>query len=132
MSVWQRLSRRQSEPEFSGAPPVRRIKSYPAQSGYVYQYYFDGLRDYDACKEYRFQAAIDAESFAPIVVRVPNQIVRAWQTSAGRELVATELYGVAKLLLFRHMDKIGPEALPGSSMKLTHEELDRISKELDF
>ena len=132
MSVWQRLSNRQSEPEFSGVPPVRRIKSYPAQSGYVYQYYFDGLRDYDGCREYRFQAAIDAKSFTPIVVGLPEEIVLAWEASAGRELIATELYGVGKLLLFRHMDEIDPKALPGSSIKLTPDELERISEELDL
>ena len=28
----------------TGAPAVRRLKSYSAQSGYVYQYFYEGQR----------------------------------------------------------------------------------------
>ena len=28
----------------SGAPPIRRLKTYSAQSGYVYQYFYEGQR----------------------------------------------------------------------------------------
>lgn len=132
MSVWRRLSRGRSEPEFSGAPAVRRIKTYSAQSGYVYQYYFDGRREHQGCSEYRFQAAIDAKSFAPVLVRLSGEIIGVWQGSAARELIPTELYGVAKLLLFKLLDETDPAALHGSEIKLSHEELNRIAKELDL
>ena len=30
----------------TGAPAVRRLKSYSAQSGYVYQYFYEGQRPF--------------------------------------------------------------------------------------
>ena len=35
----------------TGAPPVRRMKTYSAQSGYVYQYYYEGYRPFRSAGE---------------------------------------------------------------------------------
>lgn len=132
MSVWRRFVKRQPVPEFTGAPPVRRIKTYVSQTGYVYQYYFDGSRNGDTSKEFRFQAAIDAKTFAPILVLLPDLVILSWQETAARNLTQTELYGVAKRLLFDHLDQVPPAEIPASSVTLTGVLLERIATELDF
>ncbi len=45
----------------TGAPAVRRMKTYSAQSGYVYQYYFEGYRPLpvESGVEFVFQISSD-------------------------------------------------------------------------
>jgi hypothetical protein len=106
------------------------VKTYSSLSGYVYQYYFDGARELEGCKEYRFQAATDAKTFWSIFVRIPRVVVLEWEKSAGRDLNSNELYGVAKLLLFQHLDDVDPARAPGSAVTLARPDLDRISEQL--
>src|SRR5689334_22840267 len=63
MSIWERLAGRKLDVKFTGAPATRRIKSYTALSGYSYQYYFDGRRDLETSKEYRFQVSSNARLY---------------------------------------------------------------------
>ena len=41
--MFRSLFSRKDEP-LAGAPPVRRLKTYSARSGYVYQYRYQGSR----------------------------------------------------------------------------------------
>src|SRR5262245_516355 len=43
-SVFRKLFAKKKAP-LTGVPAVRRMKTYSAQSGYVYQYYYEGRRD---------------------------------------------------------------------------------------
>ena len=36
--------RKKKQAPLTGAPPVRRQKTYSAESGYVYQYFYEGQR----------------------------------------------------------------------------------------
>ena len=53
----------------TGAPPVRRMKSYSAQSGYVYQYYYEGQRLFrhgpDHGTEFVFSLSPDRKAGTP-------------------------------------------------------------------
>ena len=101
-SVWFAANRL---PNSKGTPAVRRIKTYSAQTGYVHQYYFDGSRYTQASKEYRFWARTNAGEYKAVFVRVPEALVLQWGKAHGRELVETEQYGIAKMLLFQHFDE---------------------------
>ena len=93
----------------SGAPPVRRLKSYSAQSGYVYQYYYAGHRPYrrgaEQGTEYVFEVSGDRKQYLAAAVLVADESLRDWERRHGRALGANERYGIAKLALFQALDE---------------------------
>ena len=76
-----------------GAPEVRRIKTYQAESGYVYQYYFDGWRAATGGREYVFEVTTDRETYRSVLV---------WVEDCA--LMDSELHAAAKIALFRSFD----------------------------
>src|SRR5689334_1435482 len=103
MAIWRRLRSADRQPEFTGAPAVRRIKTYSAQSGYAYQYYFGGSRVCAGSKEYSFHVATDSSTFH-VFVRLSEQVLNLWETAGGHPLNPTEQYGIAKMAFFEHLD----------------------------
>jgi len=90
----------------SGAPAIRRMKTYSAQSGYVYQYFYEGQRP---GTEFVFSVSADRKVWGPVSVIVNDAAVKAWEQAHARELSATERYAIAKLALFQAFDE---RALP--------------------
>lgn len=92
----------------SGAPAVRRQKSYSAQSGYVYQYFYEGRREFrekdDHGTEYVFDVSADRKTSNPVSVLVGASALAPWQIRHGRELHETERYAIAKMALFQAFD----------------------------
>ena len=103
------LSRFSRKPALSGAPAVRRMKSYSAQSGYVYQYYYDGQRAGEAHgetgTEYVFQVSADRKTWRAASVLVGTDSLRTWESGHGRQLAGTECYAIAKMALFQAFDE---------------------------
>jgi hypothetical protein len=92
----------------TGAPAVRRLKSYSAQSGYVYQYYYEGQRPFSGSEsgvEYVFTVSADRKTFHPVSVVVGEGEVRAWEQVHDRTLASTERYAVSKMALFQAFDE---------------------------
>ena len=92
----------------SGAPAVRRLKSYAAQSGYVYQYFYQGQRPYDGGEsgvEYVFTVSGDRKTFHTVSVLVEEGAVRAWEEAHARQLASTERYAISKMALFQAFDE---------------------------
>jgi hypothetical protein len=91
----------------TGAPTVRRQKTYSAQSGYVYQYYYAGQRasDTEAATEFVFDVSADRKTSSPVSVLVMNEAVDTWQRQHGRQLTSAERYAIAKMSLFRAFDE---------------------------
>ena len=98
----------------SGAPAVRRQKTYSAQSGYVYQYFYEGHRPMAAPRgtEYVFNVSPDRKSSSQVSVFVTDEVMLSWQQESGRTLSATEQYAIAKMALFQAFDeRETPEAM---------------------
>ncbi|HVP48513.1 MAG TPA: hypothetical protein VMT32_18085 [Bryobacteraceae bacterium] len=98
----------------SGAPAVRRQKTYSAQSGYVYQYFYEGHRPMAAPRgtEYVFNVSPDRKSSSQVSVFVTDDVMLSWQQESGRTLSATEQYAIAKMALFQAFDeRETPEAM---------------------
>jgi hypothetical protein len=97
------------KPPLSGAPAARRMKSYPAQSGYVYQYFYEGHRAFssggESGMEFVFSVSADRRQFHAVEVQVPNTAIESWERAHGRQLSSTERYAVAKLSLFQAFDE---------------------------
>ncbi len=91
----------------TGAPTVRRLKTYSAQSGYVYQYFYEGQRDSrgGAATEFVFSVSADRTKYFPAPVIVAASAVAAWERAHGRELSSTERYAIAKMALFSAFDE---------------------------
>jgi hypothetical protein len=106
--VFRNLFSKKKAP-LSGAPTVRRLKTYSAQSGYVYQYYYEGHREFQSGAEngteFVFQVSADRKTWADTEVRVSSAAVQAWEESHSRQLSPTELYAVAKMSLFQAFDE---------------------------
>src|SRR5579864_8958339 len=98
--------RKKSAP-LSGAPPVRRQKTYSAQSGYVYQYFYEGQRAMSSGQgtEYVFNVSHDRKTSSAVSVFISREAMASWQQESGRTLSATEQYAIAKMALFQAFDE---------------------------
>jgi hypothetical protein len=91
---------------------LRRIKTYTAQTGYVYQYYFVGKRaaladDPEApATEYIFDVTSDRKSVFAVSVFLRPDALAGWATERGRPLSDPEQYAAVKLRLMQAFDDI--------------------------
>ena len=92
-----------------GAPAVRRQKTYSGQSGYVYQYLYEGYRpagrDAGSGTEYVFDVSADRRTSFSVSVFISDSALRRWEQAHGRPLQGNERYAVAKMALFRAFDE---------------------------
>jgi hypothetical protein len=115
LSGFFRRFSRASQP-LTGAPAVRRQKTYSAQSGYVYQYYYEGRRPYarasDSGTEYVFDVSADRKTSFAASVLVSDGAVAQWEARHGRALTSTDRYAIAKMSLFQAFDeRARPESM---------------------
>lgn len=96
-------------PPLRGRPAIRREKAYAADSGYVYQYTYEGYRDAsrDAAegREFVFDCTSDRASRFRITVFAPADSFADWERDAGRDLSDVERYAVVKMRLFEIFDE---------------------------
>jgi hypothetical protein len=92
-----------------GTPKVRREKTYSADTGYVYQYFYQGYREAsrgeDHGHEYLFRVSSDRSSRFDLRVFLSRRALEPWEKANGRELIPTEHYALVKLSLFRAFDE---------------------------
>ena len=88
---------------------VRRIKSYSAANGYVYQYYFYELNrvsaDGQAAGEFVYAISADRGTSFGLRILVIQAALESWAAANGRALTASEEYAVAKMRLFQAFDE---------------------------
>jgi len=101
--------RKKKEIPLTGAPAVRRQKTYSAASGYVYQSFYEGQRPAERDNlpgaQYIFNVSADRKSSTSISVFVSEESLTTWQTQHGRQLGSTERYAIAKMALFQAFDQ---------------------------
>ncbi len=132
--MFRKLFSAKPEP-LTGAPAVRRLKNYAAQSGYVYHYFFEGRRRFAAGgekgTEYVFSASSDRKRFDTVAVRLCDSALAGWQASHQRDLSPTECYAVAKLALFQAFDEREPAAMR-QEIRVRNADLDSIVQQLEL
>jgi len=120
----------------SGAPAVRRVKNYSAQSGYVYQYYYEGHRDSRSAegngREFVFSISADRTKWTQNSVFVLGTAIDSWQQQRGRELTSTECYAIAKIALFQAFDERESPRLLKEAIQVRAADLDAIVENLDL
>jgi hypothetical protein len=88
--------------------PLRRVKTYTAQTGYVYQYYFVGMRPAleGPAIEYIFDVTSDRKTTYAVSVFLRPEALAAWADKRGRTLGDPEQYAAVKLRLMQAFDEI--------------------------
>jgi hypothetical protein len=116
---------------------VRRLKTYTAETGSVYQYYFVGKRralaqDPEApAIEFIFDVNAGQQPIFAISIFLRDESVEHWQQIHGRALVDTELYAAAKMMLFRAFDEVENLMQQGRRCGVGAQELENLLAQLD-
>jgi hypothetical protein len=88
---------------------VRRVKSYSAANGYVYQYYFYEVNriSHADCPagEFIYAISADRKTAFPLRIVVLQTALEAWAQANGRPLSSSEEYAIAKMRLFQAFDE---------------------------
>jgi hypothetical protein len=87
---------------------VRRIKSYSAANGYVYQYCFYEVNRVEergsAAGEFIYAISTDRKTTFALRIVVFQSALETWARANGRPLTSSEEYAVAKIRLFHAFD----------------------------
>ncbi len=103
---------------------IRRMKTYTAQTGYVYQYYFVGKRPALAnapqapATEYVFDVTSDRKTTFSVSVFLRPDALTAWAASRGRALGDSEQYAAVKLRLMQAFDEVPDMLRAGRSLSV--------------
>ena len=85
------------------------MKSYSAQSGYVYQYFYEGQRPFrssgESGIEFVFTVSADRKAFHPVSVLVSESALLGWEQEHDHALSSTERYAISKMALFQAFDE---------------------------
>jgi hypothetical protein len=115
---------------------VRRIKSYSAATGYVYQYHFHEVqksrRGLSTGTEYVYLVSADRQNTFPLRIFVRRAAVEKWGKKIGREMTGTEEYAVAKMRLFQAFDEIPELAAGGPDLVVDESNLESLLQQLDI
>jgi hypothetical protein len=125
---WCRMSRAwfgKKDQDFAQVPATRRLKTYSAESGYVYQYHFEGRRD---PAEFVFTVSADRKNWRDISVVLPENLIMIRE----RQLTSTDRYAVAKIALFAAFDHCeSPAGLP-RQLAVAQRELEEVADRLGW
>ena len=120
----------------TGAPAIRRQKTYSGQSGYVYQYYYEGHRPYKRDRrsgtEYVFDVSADRKTSIAVSVLVSDPALEDWQSRHGRTLHSSERYAVAKMALFQAFDERPNPAAMSADVQVRAADVEAILITLDI
>ncbi len=115
---------------------VRRVKSYSAATGYVYQYYFYEVlkshRGFSAGTEYVYMVSVDRQTVFPLRIFVRRDAVEKWDKKAGREMTGTEEYAIAKMRLFQAFDEVEDLASVRPELVVDESNLETLLGRLDL
>ncbi|HUG80791.1 MAG TPA: hypothetical protein VML01_03955 [Bryobacterales bacterium] len=136
MSWFRRLLGKDKETPLRGARPVRREKTYSADTGYVYQYVYEGYRearrDSQPGHQHVFSVTSDRSTRFPLSVFLAHQTVDAYRNKHGRELNATEQYAIVKMRLFAVFDEQSHFGSEAQIVTISLENIEQHAETLDL
>lgn len=117
---------------------VRRVKTYSAADGFVYQYYFfegnRGQREGNPGGEFTYVVSIDRQTAFPFKIFVHQSALDGWAAQNGRVLSSSEEYAVAKMRLFNAFDegvvKASPQGEPPQEVVVNEANLEELLGQL--
>lgn len=107
---------------------VRRLKTYTAETGFVYQYYFVGNRPalHEPSTEYVFDVTSDRKSTFSISVFLQASAVEDWERRHARKLVEAEQYASVKMRLFAAFDGLENLLEEGRTLAIGPDDLEEL------
>lgn len=115
---------------------VRRIKSYSAATGYVYQYHFAEVRKTHrgmvAGTEYVYLVSVDRKTTFPLRIFLRRAAIQKWGKKNGREMTGTEEYAVAKMRLLQAFDEVSDLAATRPDLTVDESNLEALLEKLDL
>jgi hypothetical protein len=119
---------------------VRRVKSYSAANGYVYQYCFYEVNRIEErggpAGEFIYAISADRKTTFPLRIVVLQVSLEAWARANGRPLTSSEEYAVAKVRLFRAFDEgevpVTAESAEGLSLVVDESNLEELLQFLNI
>ncbi|HTZ47781.1 MAG TPA: hypothetical protein VMH20_09330 [Verrucomicrobiae bacterium] len=88
---------------------VRRVKSYSAANGYVYQYFFFEVNrirlNGKSVGEFIYAISADRKTTFALRILVEQSALDLWAAANGRQLTSSEEYAIAKMRLFQAFDQ---------------------------
>jgi hypothetical protein len=115
---------------------VRRIKSYSAATGFVYQYQFQDVRPAapgtSPGHEYIYYVSSDRKTMFPVRIFVSREALQRWSKQTGRQLTGTEEYAVAKMRLFQALDEVEDFAVSRPLLTVDESNLSALLERLDL
>jgi hypothetical protein len=98
-----------NNPPMARPNAVRRVKSYSAANGYVYQYCFYEVNRIShhgrPAGEFIYAISADRKAAFPVSILVLQSALEAWARTNGRALSSSEEYAIAKMRLFQAFDE---------------------------
>jgi hypothetical protein len=119
---------------------VRRVKSYSAANGYVYQYCFYEVNrvshDRGPAGEFIYAISADRKTSFGLRILVQQAALESWARVNGRSLTSSEQYAVAKMRLFQAFDSgevpLTAEAAAGVCLLVDESNLEDLLQLLDI
>jgi hypothetical protein len=115
---------------------AHRIKSYSAETGFVYQYSFvevhPARRGLSLGTEYVYIVSAERKQNFTVSVFIRKSDVEKWSKRTGRKLNGTEEYAVAKMRLFQAFDEIEVLATAQPDIIVEEADLDALLAKLDL
>ena len=115
---------------------VRRIKSYSAATGSVYQYQFHEIRPAadraEAGNEFIYYVSADRKTMFLVRIFVQRRALEAWTERTGRALTGTEEYALAKMRLFQAFDEVEDFAEKRPELAVDDSNLAELLERLDL
>jgi hypothetical protein len=119
---------------------VRRIKSYSAANGYVYQYYFYEVNRIThngaPAGEFIYAISADRKTSFGLRILVEQSALDAWAQANGRALTISEEYAVTKMRLFQAFDEgavpLTAEAAAGVCLHVDDSNLEHLLRSLNI
>ena len=115
---------------------VRRVKSYSAATGYVYQYQFQKLRKsrrgFSLGTEYVYLVSLDRRPAFPLCIFIRRSAVEKWGQKVGRPMTGTEEYALAKMRLFQAFDEAENLASAQPELVVDESNLEALLAQLDL
>ena len=103
------LPRDSNNPRMARPDAVRRVKSYSAANGYVYQYCFYEVNRIShqgsPAGEFIYAISADRKTTFPLSILVLQAALESWAQTNGRTLSSSEEYAIAKMRLFQAFDE---------------------------
>jgi hypothetical protein len=111
------------------------MKTYTAESGYIYHYFYEGRRAVGRRggeTEFVFNVSADRRTWQRVAIRLSEEAVVSWQTARLRELSANERYAITKMALFQAFDERAEPAQLRGAIHIREADIAAIAATLGF